>query len=471
MKSFDVFDTAIFRKVYNPQDIFDIIENKVGNNFKKLRIEAEQKAAANSPTHYDIFDIYDLMPDGFSPDEEIKTELDNCIPNDEILGIYNPDEDIFISDMYLHGDVIAKMLEKCGYKSPIVFCSCDEDCCKGDGLLFSRAQDAMDKKISVHYGDNYMADVVGASKAGIPAIFTPSLNSKPALTNVSNSKLKRYLEAIPKKSVVSYAGYYFAPVLLEFTKWIIKQADGRPVYFCSRDGLLPYIIATGVVGYTGPAQYVQFSRGSTVYAAIDPSLPIDMQKTTRMKEYLGFSGIKDDEYIRTRATDDRARLLKYISSIGMKGGDFFVDIGYSGTTQHYIEQATGMKLKGLYLQTTVGETTNGLGVDMQQFFSRFVLGTNCVVLESIFTSIRGRCSGYEADGSPIQDATNISRSGFTDIVQSAALEGVKYLLREGIETSVSDCEILTERFLEKPTLFEAGFGMERIFEDSVKKRT
>lgn len=468
MKSFDVFDTAIFRKVYNPHDLFDIIESKVGGDFKKLRIEAEQKAATASPTHYDIFDIYDLMPKFFNRGDEIKAELENCIPNIDILDIYNPDEDIFISDMYLPAYVIKTMLERCGYEDPMVFCSADEKCCKGDGRLFVAAQESTGRKISVHYGDNYMADIVGARKAGIPAVFTPALNSKPALTNVSNSKLKRYLESIPKHSVVSYTGYYFAPLVLEFTKWIIREADGKPIYFCSRDGLLPYIIATEILKYKGIAQYVQFSRGSTVYAAFDTSRYIDDQPTTRVFEYFNFIGEGNSERIYARATEDRKRLLSYINSIGMKSGDYFVDIGYSGTIQHFIELASGLKLKGLYLQTTIGETTRGLGLDMQQFLSRFVLGTNCVVLESIFTALKGRCIGYEEDGEPIYDKTILCRSGFTQDVHKAVLEGVKYLLREGIETPVADCEILTERFLSNPTPYEAHFGMEKIFEDSVK---
>ena len=48
MESLDVFDTALFRDVYQPRDIFSLIEEKVGNSFRKKRIEAEQKAASKN---------------------------------------------------------------------------------------------------------------------------------------------------------------------------------------------------------------------------------------------------------------------------------------------------------------------------------------------------------------------------------------------------------------------------------------
>ena len=44
MDSIDIFDTAIFRDVYEPTDIFQLVEDVVGNGFKKQRIDAESKA-------------------------------------------------------------------------------------------------------------------------------------------------------------------------------------------------------------------------------------------------------------------------------------------------------------------------------------------------------------------------------------------------------------------------------------------
>ena len=37
MESIDIFDTALFRDVYEPTDIFQLLEDVFGNNFKQKR--------------------------------------------------------------------------------------------------------------------------------------------------------------------------------------------------------------------------------------------------------------------------------------------------------------------------------------------------------------------------------------------------------------------------------------------------
>ena len=37
MESIDIFDTALFRDVYEPADIFQLLEDVFGNNFKQKR--------------------------------------------------------------------------------------------------------------------------------------------------------------------------------------------------------------------------------------------------------------------------------------------------------------------------------------------------------------------------------------------------------------------------------------------------
>ena len=76
--SFDVFDTAIFRKVYKPWDIFGLL----GEEFKAARAEAEKDLWKSIP-FYNIFDIYKKIPQ-YDVHAEIQAELDNCIPNPKI---------------------------------------------------------------------------------------------------------------------------------------------------------------------------------------------------------------------------------------------------------------------------------------------------------------------------------------------------------------------------------------------------
>ena len=149
--SLDVFDTALFRKVVRPTDIFDLVEDDIGCNFKEERIKAQDKARRRD-SNYNIIDIYKYLPSQFSIKEELKAELLNCYPNSYILDLYNKQEAdyIFISDMYLPSSVIAEMLERCGYKNPEVFVSCEMGACKGDGKLFQKVEEELGRKIYKH---------------------------------------------------------------------------------------------------------------------------------------------------------------------------------------------------------------------------------------------------------------------------------------------------------------------------------
>ena len=149
--SIDVFDTAVLRKVFKPTDIFNLVEENVGNNFKVARLLAQEKARKKS-IYYDISDIYRLLPFTLSPKAEIKEEILNSEANPYILDLYNKQEAdyIFISDMYLPSAVIVQMLEKCGYKNPNVFVSCEFKALKGNGLLFTKVENFLKRKIQKH---------------------------------------------------------------------------------------------------------------------------------------------------------------------------------------------------------------------------------------------------------------------------------------------------------------------------------
>ena len=73
MESIDIFDTALFRDVYEPTDIFQLLEDVFGNNFKQKRIDAENRARKQCD-FYNIDQIYSFLP-GFDKQEEIKMEL------------------------------------------------------------------------------------------------------------------------------------------------------------------------------------------------------------------------------------------------------------------------------------------------------------------------------------------------------------------------------------------------------------
>ena len=235
--SIDVFDTAVLRKVFKPTDIFNLVEENVGNNFKVARLLAQEKARKKN-IYYDISDIYRLLPFTLSPKAEIKEEILNSEANPYILDLYNKQEAdyIFISDMYLPSAVIVQMLEKCGYKNPNVFVSCEFKALKGNGLLFTKVENFLKRKIQKHIGDNYSADILGAKKAEIPEVefIGPNIYMKEVLTpELENVKLRKLLinEELSNASTEEKIGYIFAPLVLSFVQTVLDEASDEEIIF------------------------------------------------------------------------------------------------------------------------------------------------------------------------------------------------------------------------------------------------
>lgn len=185
--SFDIFDTLIERKVKAPSDIFAIVgKNILGDAcadvFRQDRINAELIARKNCKTGEVTLDnIYDCLADKYLEkkallkESEIQTELDFCIPKQNIIEVlkyaFEKNKTIFIiSDMYLPTNVIKKMLEKCGIHNDIkVYVSNEYGVNKISGKLFRIVLNENNVNASkmLHIGDSIKADSIGALKAGI----------------------------------------------------------------------------------------------------------------------------------------------------------------------------------------------------------------------------------------------------------------------------------------------------------------
>lgn len=398
MISLDVFDTAIFRDVYEPRDIFTLVENKVGNDFRKRRVEAENKAS--QIRFYTLKDIYNYLPE-FNPNIEIQMELEHCYANKEILDLYNsnPQNFIFISDMYLPSDIIARMLKKCGYQNPKVFVSCEEKCNKGSGLLFKKVERKLGK-ITKHYGDNYRSDIEGCVKEDIQPVFKQALHKMPLnLPAVKNPLLKKYaalLETSKEEAITKLCKWY-APLVYEFTKWVVSQRkEGQSIYFLSRDMFIPYLIATKILEEKD-VNYLYCSRRS-----LAPLFIKSGQKPLIDKMRIV---LKEEEYKQKSRSIDEC--MKYLKSTGIKDGDILVDIGYSGSTQCILEKFLNIKLKGLYIQLDQALNTT---MDMSMFLNRYAL-TYRFLAEFILTSPEDCVEDYK-DGKVIMTPDHEKRKEY-----------------------------------------------------------
>lgn len=391
--SFDVFDTAIVRDVYLPTDIFKLVEEQVGNDFFNKRLEAENLARAEVE-NYSIADIYKHLPE-FDMNVEIDIELKHCKNNFSLIHYkFLASACIFISDMYLPSSVIKQMLEKCGYKNPEVYVSCELNAHKSDGGLFKAVEKLTGKKIKMHIGDNYVADILGAKLAGIketrfiPALHKTNFN----LPKVKNPMFKKWLAEIQESnmSAIHKLAFYYMPLMFEFTKWILSQQEsGQKIFFLSRDMYMPYKIATEYFD-AKDVYYLHVSRKSIANFCLECEDEKVREKIQKCFEGQKFSNEKE--------------VLKYLKRFKINDGDIIADIGYFGTIQAGIDKALNIKTKGLYIQTSPETAKN---IDTKMFLSRIAI-CFCLLVEFAFCSPEDNVEGYK-NGEVIWSKDNYER--------------------------------------------------------------
>lgn len=178
--SFDIFDTLITRCVYRPDDVFELMANKIKHkygincDFLSLRKKAEALAWEEKKEYTSINDIYNKLPDVMNISaeraEEIKAmeielELKICIPREDMLRIFNHIKAcgrkiVLVSDMYLTSDIVGAMLEKCGYTGyDDMWISCERGKRKDNSSMWEDFFNVYGQYNTVHVGDNPRSDI------------------------------------------------------------------------------------------------------------------------------------------------------------------------------------------------------------------------------------------------------------------------------------------------------------------------
>lgn len=177
--SFDVFDTLITRLVYEPDDVFRLMERVIYSKWNKkisylpIRKEAEALAASRKGDFCNINDIYESLPEVsvFTAEEanelkelEIQLEYDLCIPRKDSLEIFNRlvnagKRVILVTDMYLTSEIITRMLKKCGYEGfEAIWVSCEKGLRKDRDTMWEEFFRVYGKNKTIHIGDNPHSD-------------------------------------------------------------------------------------------------------------------------------------------------------------------------------------------------------------------------------------------------------------------------------------------------------------------------
>lgn len=292
--SFDVFDTLLFRKVNEPETIFDLVGKQFGiHGFRKLRMDGQNEASRRAYQehqypHADINEIYEVLSEhtGISVDwDEVKAfelqiEEDALVANREMLDIYLYAKSlgkrvVATSDMYLLAETLQHILEKNGYTGfDYVYCSADEHKAKFNRELFEEI--ARRENVSfgsiLHIGDNVSADIEIPAGFGIHTYLYKAQADMDKVKDAWASDIDQGLYKILYKEE---RGFWYnlgvevgGPLYMALYRWIapkIRQFDGK-FYFLSRYGYNLYRIFKNL-GYEN-VEYLYVSRRSLVLAGI-----------------------------------------------------------------------------------------------------------------------------------------------------------------------------------------------------------
>lgn len=267
--SFDVFDTLLKRDVAAPENVFDIVEQRLRDSgaldidsFAALRIEAEYLARQeHTEREITLAEIYAHMPvDDVKKNQlmqmECQTEIELSVPNIPMKRCYDycasqKKSIYFISDMYLPADVIQQMLEKNGYTQGKLFVSSANGMTKRSGELFQFVRQTESPELHdwVHIGDSISSDFIAPKRLGLQSVLIdrePRHNKyydhKLRKKNDSYAQLNHFIDTHICRYTDPYEQIGYAvlgPLLYGFACWLEREIPREDtIVFLAREGAL-----------------------------------------------------------------------------------------------------------------------------------------------------------------------------------------------------------------------------------------
>ena len=262
--SFDVFDTAVRRKVSRPTDVFDLLGIEIGfNDFKGIRVDIEKylrsvKFKKEGTREVTLDEIYDELNKRFGIEKKWKTreeslEIELSYLDEYVYKLYKYAQEkskkiIFTTDMYLSKSVIEKILNSCGYANyEKIFLSNELKRRKGDGSTFVYIKELYDNKKILHIGDNEVGDVKMANLNGITGKFLPKaeiIYKEDNLDGLSGSFYRsligyKLFNGLSKLNLQYEHGYRVGGILCagycQYINKVAAQHKADKILFCARD--------------------------------------------------------------------------------------------------------------------------------------------------------------------------------------------------------------------------------------------
>lgn len=285
--SFDVFDTLLFRAVERPTDVFRLLEAEWEiMGFAKMREEAEQRARMGR-IEVTAEDIYEILSRELCLDREeaiereLRMEEKVCYANPYLYQVFQKLKQagkkiVAVSDMYLSGERIKRLLNACGYDGFAgIYVSCDYQKTKGSGKLQQEVQKLGCRTDTyVHIGDNQVSDIDASRRMGWDAVYYKNITAQGqpyrqgGMDSLAASFYKGLVNArlhsgIGGKSGLYEYGYVYGGILAfgycQYLERLARQEGFDQLLFVARDGYLLHKIYTERFGNVDCA-YIPFSR-------------------------------------------------------------------------------------------------------------------------------------------------------------------------------------------------------------------
>ena len=436
--SFDIFDTLLTRKVYEPGDVFSLLDREYEGwypfTFSCERARAERELSGQGEP--DIYHIYDQMGKNnpclsnedcqellrgelgkerlvLTPRKRMVKCLRDCVRGGKRV--------VLVSDMYLPGSILRGILGESGITQyEKLFVSCDYGVSKKQGL-FKRVREYIGNDTCLHIGDSRECDGM-AEKEGMDTFLI--MSSSRMLEISSYSPLLVHLKGLESRVMVGMMasevfndpfilehtkgkppitkeqrfGYVFiAPLAVSFIVWLLKKVEREEravILFSARDGWLIQQL------YRLLSEKFQIK-----------GLPRDEYLLISRKAVLSLEG--EDSSLRRR------QYTEYLSGLGLEGFEtiYFFDFMSRGTCQCELEKLVHRQCHGIYVQKSGSGDVQKDRLNVESYYKErsaqeadrrvFAL---CDFLECIFTSFEPSFLGFDEDGKAVYDRERRSGS-------------------------------------------------------------
>ena len=455
--SFDVFDTLIKRAVLQPNDVFEMVEERTGiKGFAEARIGVQKDFPRLT-----LDEMYGWLKENCGYDDqtietlrqtELQIEFDVILPRRAMADIFEYAKSrnktiVLVSDMYLDLTFLRKILEKngiAGYQALII--SNEFRVFKHEGLFEELREFRKNGKTILHIGDNHFSDYEAAQKYGLDAFYVPSgleLAKRNGYADILETRLTLTERKILGLSVafgfdnpfaqdddLRIASMIVAPLIIGYVLWAIGELKGKGYdffLFSSRDGWIPKevydLFQRQFPEHLPPSKYFYINRRAAILTVMDNYkllnyffyLPFkdDPPKQLRVlfripeEKLLPYNGESAEDYyykhkqtIREAAEQYRENYRIYLEREELKGKRCAImDFVSEGNAQMMLEKNI-VKMDGYYVG--IPDHVTKYDENIRYFLDHDLMNFDTLIkIEGYFTSPEPSLDCIGKEGTPI----------------------------------------------------------------------